>query len=100
MFSQQVLLKVILPGPVFEFIFALLHITPVDDLIPGKDLVDTSLMSIKVVVGAEALGRLRAVLNGAFEGLVVSSFVFPSCLVSVDVTGPADLKLTSTRISS
>ena len=90
MFSQQVLLKVILPGPVFEFIFALLHITPVDNLISSEDLVYASLVSIKVVVGAEALGRLGAAWNGALEGLVVSSFVFSSRLVSVDATGSAE----------
>ena len=100
MLSQQVLLEVVLPGPVFEFIFALFHITPIDDLVSTKNLVDTSLMSIKVVVGTEALGRLGAALNGAFVGLVVSSFVLPGRLCQLTATGAADPKRTSTRISS
>jgi hypothetical protein len=40
MFSLQVLLEVVLPGPVFELILTLALVTSVDNLASSSDLVD------------------------------------------------------------
>jgi hypothetical protein len=75
--SFQVLPEIILPGPVLGFILTLAHITTIDRLVSRKELVDTSLVSVKVVVRAETLDRLCAAREIAFEGLIMSGLVFP-----------------------
>src|SRR6516225_7220181 len=76
MFSPQVLPKVVLSGPVLEFLAALVNITAVKGFDTDDHLVDTSLVTVEVVVGAESLGRLGAFCNSAFKGPIVPSSVF------------------------
>lgn len=81
--SLQVLLEVVLPGPVLGFVFARTQITAIDGLVfSGAEIVDTSLMPVKVILCAESLDRSRAARNVALEGLLVPGLVFPSLRVS------------------
>jgi hypothetical protein len=76
-FPPQVLFEVILSGPILGLILALVYIAAIDCHVSCAQLVDTPLMPVKVVAGAETLGGFRAARDIALPGLVVSSLVFP-----------------------
>lgn len=97
----QVLLKIVLSGPVLWLILTRTQTTTIDCHVSCADLVDASLMSVEVVVGAEPLDGLYAVWNGTFVGLIVPSLMFPGHSVSAegqDLRGVPEL--TSTPILS
>ncbi len=86
-FSLQVLPKVVLSRPVLEFLAALVNIAAVKGFDADNHLVDTSLVTVEVVVGAESLGRLGAFCNSAFKGPIVPSSVFAKQMgISVGVS--------------
>jgi hypothetical protein len=73
------LLEIVLSRPVLGFVFARVYITPIDGFVSSTQtkLMDASLMPFKVVVGAEAVGRLAAADDIAFERPIVPGQVFP-----------------------
>lgn len=81
MLSLQVLPEVILSRPVLVFIPARAHVTAIHRLIVFPELVDTSLVSLQIVIGAESLSCLGAARNVTFVWLVVPRLVLPFHLV-------------------
>lgn len=77
MFSLQVLFEVVLSRPVLGLILALVDIAAIYRFVGFPDLVNTSLVSFKVVIGAESLGCLGTAGNVALVRLVVPCFMFP-----------------------